>query len=191
MGGVGDEAALAVEGAGEALDHVVERVRQLLDLVVRAVEVDARDRGAAERERAAGDPADGLGDAVQRPQHPLGHEVAEGEGHHPHQAECQRTLLEHRPERVGAELARHLLRPLNRQGGRAGSVRRDVGRRLRHPADVRGEPGRAGEALLHQEVRHPEQHDAGEEEQRAVQQGQPDPDRGPQPGAQGMPHGIR
>jgi hypothetical protein len=75
VGGVGDEAALAVEGgAVEALQHGVEGVGEVLELVVGAVQGDAL------LQVAVGDPAGGGGDVLQRPQRPAGQQPAEPSG---------------------------------------------------------------------------------------------------------------
>jgi len=64
VGGVGDESALAVEGVVEALEHDVEGVGQLLELVVWAVEGEAFVQ-AAVGGWGVGDPPGGLGHLVQ------------------------------------------------------------------------------------------------------------------------------
>nr|BFF25272.1 hypothetical protein GCM10025732_32370 [Glycomyces mayteni] len=64
MGGVGDEAALALEGAVEAGEHPVEGVGEALELVVRAVEVDALVEGpVGDAPGGGGDVVDGAQDA--------------------------------------------------------------------------------------------------------------------------------
>ena len=69
---VGHEAPLALEGGLEALEHRVEGVGQLAQLVARPVERDAR------VERAVGDRARGGGDAADRAQRAAGHHPARG-----------------------------------------------------------------------------------------------------------------
>ena len=77
--GVRDEPALRGERQVESLQHVVEGVGQLLELVL----------GPGQREPLAqvlvGGAAGGLGDRPHRPQHPAGHvpaQAARGDGHH-------------------------------------------------------------------------------------------------------------
>ncbi len=67
VGGVGDEPALAVEGVVEAFQHRVERVGQVLDLVVRPGHRDAP------VQRVGGQAAGGLGDALQQVEGAPGH----------------------------------------------------------------------------------------------------------------------
>jgi hypothetical protein len=71
VGGFGDEAALSVEGAVEALDHRVEGVGEVLHLVVGAAQRDAFVQSTVGG-RSAGDPAGGVGDPAQRGRRPAG-----------------------------------------------------------------------------------------------------------------------
>ncbi len=70
VAGVGHEQPLAVERSVEAGEHLVEGVRELAQLVVRAAEVDAL------VERLGGQCARGLGQLGDRAQRLLGEDVA-------------------------------------------------------------------------------------------------------------------
>ena len=72
--GVGDEALLRGEGPLQAVQHLVEGVGELLELVVGAVQLDPPGQVGA------GHPAGGAGDPAERRQDPAGHRVPEGEG---------------------------------------------------------------------------------------------------------------
>jgi hypothetical protein len=68
--GVGGEAPLAGERPVQPLQHAVEGVGELLELVLRAVQADALLEGVG------GAALGGGGDGRQRPQHPPGHQPA-------------------------------------------------------------------------------------------------------------------
>jgi hypothetical protein len=98
VGGVGDEAALAVEGAVEALQHGVEGVGQVLELVVGPLQGDAL------LQVAVGDPAGGGGDVLQRPQRPPGQQPAEPSGGDADDPEGDQRGEQHRAQGVVAVL---------------------------------------------------------------------------------------
>ena len=94
VGGVGDEPALAVEGAVEAFQHGVEGVGEIFDLVVGA------GQGDSFVQAAVGDSAGGGGDVLQRPQCPAGQQPAEPSGRGAEDAEGHQGGDEHRAHGV-------------------------------------------------------------------------------------------
>jgi hypothetical protein len=92
--GVGDEAALTVEGAVEPFQHGVEGVGEVFDLVVRPGERDAFVQAAI------GDAARGRGDLLQRVQGPAGHEPSEPTGKQPNGGERDQRPDQHRAQGV-------------------------------------------------------------------------------------------
>ena len=74
VGGVGDEPPLAVEGALEPVEHVVEGLGQLVELVAWSAQRDPCRQVAFRRGAGGG------GDPVQRAQHAPGDDPAEDRG---------------------------------------------------------------------------------------------------------------
>jgi hypothetical protein len=123
--GVRDEAALGGERAVEAFQHVVERVGELLELVLGAGEGQPLPqvlvRGAA----------GGLGDGPHRPQHPAGDEPAQAAGEHGHHAQADQGEQQQAVQRPLSYAGGAGLRP----GGESLLARRDRGRiEVRLPA---------------------------------------------------------
>lgn len=180
--GVADEPLLCGEGPLQPVQHVVEGVRQLLQLVVRAVQLDPPG------EVRAGHPARGPGDPAERGQDASGHGVSEGEGHH---AEADQG------EEGPVEQAVQRLLPLGRRTGLDRVVQLVVvegGAQLRAgvagdldigPGDPEGHAPRVVERLRGQHVDDRQQHDARDQEHPAVQQREPYPDGRAQPGVRG------
>lgn len=177
---VPDEPLLRGEGPLQPFQHVVEGVGQLLELVVRAVQLDAAGQvGSGHPARDAGDPA-------QRREHPPGHGVSEGEGDDAQAHEGQQRPVEERVERLlalmvdagvhrGVEVVRG--RVLGQVADLAGHLAADdLERQL--AAHVQGLGG--------QHVDDRQQQDAGDQEHAAVQQGEPYPDGRAQPGVRGL-----
>lgn len=74
MGGVGDEPPLPVEGAVQPLQHGVEGVSEVFDLVIGPVQRDAFVQAAV------GDAAGGRGDPLQGAQRPAGQQPSKTTG---------------------------------------------------------------------------------------------------------------
>jgi hypothetical protein len=99
VAGLGDEPALGGEGVPEPLEHRVEGVRELTQLVARA------GRGHQRRPRvaAAGHPPRGVGDLAQRPQQAMRRGPAQAAGDDDRAGERERELLAQRSQRVRGE----------------------------------------------------------------------------------------
>ena len=83
--GVVDEATLSGEGLVQSLEHVVEGVGKLFELVRRSVKRDAFVQPAT---RARGNTARGRGDVVDRPKYAAGHQPPEPDSTETDQTDC-------------------------------------------------------------------------------------------------------
>jgi hypothetical protein len=180
VGGVGHEPALGLEGGVEAAEHLVEGVGQLLELVLRPLEVDPLVQGAALQ------PPGGGRDGAERTQDPPGDQPAEPHRHQRHEGQGDARLgqelleggrLELAPDRLGlAPDGRDRLR--GRGGGhklvaavggpgphehQPGSVAERVGRP--RPPALDPDPEGEGELGADQGVVHGQQPGPGEQEQ--------------------------
>jgi hypothetical protein len=191
VGGVGHEPALGLEGGVQAPQHLVEGVGQLLELVLRALEVQALVQGAALQPPGRGR------DGGQGPQDPPGHQPAEPDRDQRHHrqggpglggdlVEGGRLQLAPDPLEVGHVPDVHD-QPVG-AGGRPEEHHRPARRRDRLP---RGRQRRLDLGVERQAEVGPDQGvvdgqepGPGEQEQPAVDQGELEPDAGP-----GRPHG--
>lgn len=177
---VPDEPLLRGEGPLQPVQHVVEGVGELLELVVRPVQFDAAGQ------IGSGHPAGDAGDPAQGREHPPRHGVAEGEGDDAQPHEGQQRPVEERVERLLALVV---------EAGVHRGVEVVRGRLLRQVADPAGDlPVDDLERQLTafvqglggQHVDDREQQDARDQEHAAVQQGEPYPDGRAQPGIRGL-----
>ncbi len=183
--GVGHKAALGGERRVQALQHAVEGVGQLLQLVP----------GSGQREPLAqvllGGPAGGLSNHAHGPEHAAGHDPAQAardDRHDPepdqgeHQQLVQRALALGLRARAGAraESLQLIARRQQRLGGprSLGSLLIAYGQQLGLFLAGRSGWHRAagGQAAGHQAVGEAEQPGPGGEEQHRVQQREPGPD---------------
>jgi hypothetical protein len=167
--GVGHEPALAVEGPVEPFQHHVERVGQPLHLVVRAVQRDPFVQATVGRRRV-GDPARGVGHALQRLEQPAGDEPAQRGRRDAGQDQRYPTLGEQRVERVVPGVADDLRLELAAELGRF--VRRRSHGRLHRTLERRDSLAGVRYPLRDQRVRDAEQQHAGDEEEPAVDERQ-------------------
>ncbi|EGJ74266.1 putative two-component system sensor kinase [Streptomyces sp. Tu6071] len=181
--GVGDEALLGGEGALQALQHLVEGVGELLQLVVRTVELDPPGEvGTCHLTRRPGDPPERGQDAAR-------HRVAEGEGDDAEPEEGEERAREQVVEGalallVHAVVERGLEVRLGVHG--AGHVRElracVAGEAHLAAGDLEGQLLADADRLHGEQIDDREQQDARDEEHPAVEQGEPYPDGRAQPG---------
>lgn len=179
--GVPDEPLLRGEGPLQPVQHVVEGVGELLELVVGPVQLDAAG------EVRAGDGAGDAGDPAQRREHPPRHGVAEGEGD-----DAQAHQGEQRPveQRVQCLLALVVDAGVHRGVDRVRRVAvfEEVADLAGHVAvdDLERQLTAHVQCLRRQHVDDRQQQDARDQEHAAVQQREPYPDGRTQPGVRGL-----
>lgn len=181
--GVAHEPLLGREGPLQPVQHLVEGVRELLELVVRPVQLDPPGQVGP------GHPAGGAGDPAQGREHTSGHGVAEGEGddaeaHEGQERPVQKAVEGVLPLRRGAVLD-HLveLGVVQRRGQLRAHVAGDLHARA---LDLELQPARVVQRLRGQHVDDRQQQDARDQEHAAVQQREPYPDGRAQPGVRGL-----
>ena len=184
--GVGDEVPLALEGVVEPLEHPVEGVGQLLELVRRPAERDPLAQVLPRH--APGRP----GDPPQRAQGAAGQQPPRHDRHQRHHPERQQVLDQQPVQRVAAKLRpdrrcdRHL-RGARREPKLGTEGRRTAGRQ--HPqllellADVVEVRARV-EVVADQQIAERQQDGAGDQEDDPVEDRQSQPDRGRGPAHQ-------
>jgi len=186
VAGVGDELALGAERAVEALQHRVEGVGQLAELVARALQGDAL------RQVVLGGGAGGGGELVDRAQDPPGGEPAHDGREHGDHGQAEQGVGQQVGQGGGALRAGAGLDTLGIQRGALARGRRPAGLgRVKAPADLqldrrRDSPDGPGVAqgVGDQQVGGGDQRGAAEGEQGGVQHGEPG--AGAQPGAGGQ-----
>ena len=138
VGRVRDEPPLSVEGALEPIEHLVERLGKLVELVGRTAQRDPC------REIAFRGGAGGCGDPVQRAQHPSRSDPAEDRCEREHDGEGDQRVLQEMREgdvtlvlralklEVGVALGNEAVVGVGDAGARSGSAPESS----REPADV-------------------------------------------------------
>jgi hypothetical protein len=180
---VRDEPPLAVEGPVEPFQHHVERVSELLHLVVRAVQRDPLVQ-ATVGGRGAGDPGGRLGHPVQRLEQPAGDEPAQRGRRDTREHQRDPALGQQRVQRILPGVP-HDLR-LELAAGRGPGTRARW--RLRRSLEA-GEPlATLRDPLGDQRVGDTEQQHAGDQEEPAVDERQAGADG--QPGPAEAFHGL-
>jgi hypothetical protein len=175
------ELALSPERGVQPAEQLVEGVTELLELIVGTGHPDALMQAAGR------DPAGGGRDRAQRAEHPPGHQPAQADRHHGHDAERDPGLDQQPVQRAAGRPHRHGLQQglagarLDRPGkgaGHRGAARRAAGAAGRH-LPVAADEDRPGagrdlwQLLLDQEVRDGQQAGSRGQEQAHIQQRQP------------------
>jgi hypothetical protein len=159
---VGDEASLCLEGRLEPAEQLVDRVAEVLELVGRTFE------GEPLVQVLVRDAASGGGHRAQRPQHAAGDQPAQADGDDGHHRQRDPGLDQQLIEHVHA-LTLRLGAPR-----RGGGSQRGQQRAAAAPAIGAQQHDVAGR-VPYEHVRDRQQHDPGDQEQAAVQQGEPQP----------------
>jgi hypothetical protein len=175
VGGVGDEAALGIQGVLLGVEGGIQPAQQPVDGVGQVLElVVGPGHGEALVQVGLGDLAGGGGDGPQGPQHPTGHQPAGRDGDRQHDRQGDAGQDQQLPQRVGAAALGEVDGRRSRAAGHGDGV---TGARVVGVVGL--EDGLAEELVRHQEVGDGEQHHPRDQEHPAVEQGEAQPHGAP------------